>query len=107
MIDDPVEVDILIGKLECHLPIVARGTGALVRFLRGSEVSLPKSRRVQIVRVFYLGDEGGIACDVTLPGSDSALVVSLTHLRLDGGHALSKDVRAYQSKRTRALAQSQ
>ncbi len=104
MIDDPVEVESLMRQMERHLPIAARGTGALVRFLRGSEVSLPASQRVQIVRVFYLGDEGGIACDVTLPGSESALVVSLTHLRLDGSHPLSKDVRAYQTKRSRALA---
>lgn len=107
MIDDPVAVDTLMSKMERHLPLAARGTGALVRFLRGSEVSLPASRRVEIVRVFYLGDEGGIACDVTLPGSDSALVVSLTHLRLDGGHPLSKEVRAYQTKRSRALARGQ
>jgi hypothetical protein len=35
------------------------------------------------------------------------VVVSLTHLRLEGGHPIAQDIRAYQIKRTAGLARGQ
>jgi hypothetical protein len=60
-----------------------------------------------IQRVFYSGDEGGILCDVT-PTKDakSALVISITHLRVAPNHPLARDIRAYQQQRIRRIAQS-
>ncbi len=105
MIDDPTEVTALIRKMEAHLPIPARATNALVRTLREGAVKISSRRRVQIEKVMYLGDEGGIGCVLKLPGQDEAAVVaSLTHLRLASSHPLASDVRAYQIARTRKLA---
>jgi hypothetical protein len=107
MLDNPVEVDTLMRKMEDHVPIPVRVTNALVRSLRGSEVRLPSSRRVEIESVLYLGDEGSIACVLKIPESENPVIVSLTHLRLNGSHPLAQDIRAYQIRRTRALAQGQ
>jgi hypothetical protein len=104
MIDNPVEVEQLMRKMEEHLPIPARGTSVLVRFLRDKGIKLPASRRVEIESVHYLGDEGGIACGLKKPDSKEAVVVSLTHLRLEGRHPMAQDVRAYQIRRTAGLA---
>jgi hypothetical protein len=107
MIDNPVEVERLVQKMEAHLPIPVRVTNAAARSLRESQVKLPSSRRVEIESVLYLGDAGGIACALKVPGSDNAAITSLTHLRLEGNHPIAQDIRAYQIKRTQALARGQ
>ena len=85
-------------------PIPARATSVLVRFLRGRGIKLPASRRVEIESVHDLGDEGGIACGLKRPGAEEAVIISLTHLRPEGGHPIAQDVRAYQIRRTAGLA---
>jgi len=106
MIDDPTQVTALMQKMKAHLPIPAQATNALVRSLRASAVNIASKRRMQIEKVMYLGDEGGIGCKLKVPGQeDTAVVVSLTHLRLPSTHPLAPDVRAYQIARTKKLAE--
>jgi len=106
MIDDPTQVTALMQKMKAHLPIPAQATNALVRSLRASAVNIASKRRMQIEKVMYLGDEGGIGCVLKVPGQeDTAVVVSLTHLRLPSTHPLAQDVRAYQIARTKKLAE--
>ncbi len=106
MIDNPIEVAALLRKMDAHVPIPARVTKALVRSLRTREVHMPSTRRVRIEKVLYLGDEGGIGCALKVPGeNETAVVVSLTHLRLSNNHPIAPDVRAYQTVRRRKLAQ--
>ena len=108
MIDDPTQVTALMQQMEAHLPIPAQATNALRRTLRESAVKLSPQRRVQIEKVLYLGDAGGLGCGLTVPGyADTAVVVSLTHLRLPTTHPLAPDVRAYQIARTKKLARGQ
>ena len=105
MIDDPTQVTAFMQKMEAHVPIPAQATNALVRTLRASAVTISSQRRMQIDKVVYLGDEGGMGCGLTVPGQkDTAVVVSLTHLRLPSTHPLAPDVRAYQIARTKKLA---
>ena len=108
MIDDPAQVIDLMGKIEAQLPIPATPTSALVQQLRPKGLKISTQRVMFISRVFYLGDEGGIMCDVT-PTKDAreAYVVSLTHLRIVPNHPLSRDIRAYQRERVRRIAQSE
>ena len=106
MIDDRTQVTALMQKMKAHLPIPVQATNALVRNLRASAVNIASKRRMQIEKVMYLGDEGGIGCALKVPGQqDTAVVVSLTHLRLPSIHALAPDVRAYQIARTKKLAE--
>ena len=106
MIDDRMQVTALMQKMKAHLPIPAQATSALVRNLRASAVNIASKRRMQIEKVMYLGDEGGIGCALKVPGQeDTAVVVSLTHLRLPSTHPLAPDVRAYQIARTKKLAE--
>jgi hypothetical protein len=106
MIDDHAQVTALMQKMKAHLPIPAQATNALVRNLRASAVNIVSKRRMQIEKVMYLGDEGGIGCVLKVPGQeDTAVVVSLTHLRLPSTHPLAPDVRAYQIARTKKLAE--
>jgi hypothetical protein len=62
---------------------------------------------LQIKKVFYAGDEGGIVRDVTLsPESKEAILVSITHLRIDPQHPLAPEIRAYQTERVKRMASS-
>ena len=62
-------------------------------------------QELAIKSVFYMGDEGGIMCDVTPPGmATTPVICSLTHLEVLPGHPLTDDLRAYQVARTRKLA---
>ena len=108
MIDDYAKAMELVRKMKAQLPIPARPTGAYIRAMREQRgVKIAHDQELQIKQVLYLGDEGGIACDVT-PSRDAkeAVVVSLTHLRVHRQHPLAQEIRAYQRERTRRLAQS-
>ncbi len=107
MIDDYAKAMELVRKMEAHLPIPARPTGAYVRALREQGAQAARDQELQIKHVLYLGDEAGISCNVT-PSRDAevAVIVSLTHLRVHRRHPLAQEIRAYQRERTRRLAQS-
>ena len=107
MIDDPTAVSRLMEQMESQLPIPAHPTAELVRMLRSRGLKVRTECALFIERVFYMGDEGGICCEVTPVGDvKAAVVVSLTHLRVPLGHALSRDVRAYQRERVKRIAGS-
>jgi len=97
----------LVRKMEAHLPIPARPTGAFIRAMRERGVKLARDQELQIQDVFYFGDEGGISCNVT-PSKDAkeVVIVSLTHLRVRRQHPLVQEIRAYQRERARRIAQS-
>ncbi|MBC8263174.1 MAG: hypothetical protein H8E47_03510 [Anaerolineales bacterium] len=107
VIDDHAKATELMRKMETQLPIPARPTSAFVRAMREQGVKIPRDQELQIKRVFYAGDEGGIMCDVTLSEeAKEAIIVSITHLRVPPRHPLAKEIREYQQERTRRLAQS-
>jgi tetratricopeptide (TPR) repeat protein len=103
MIDNQSEVQELIEALNDHLPLRAYATPALVEAARGQGADLAVNDLVTIDTVLYLGDEGGVACGIELPGGKTVLLASITHLRIDGGHPLAARVHAYQLRRMRRI----
>lgn len=107
MIDDYERAMALIQEMEAHLPIPARPISAFVRMMRQHDVKLDRNRELEIVRVFYMGDEGGISCDVTPPDLEKQpIICSLTHLRISARHPLGDDIRAYQRERASKLTRA-
>ncbi|MBI1881337.1 MAG: hypothetical protein HYR94_24415 [Chloroflexi bacterium] len=107
MIDDYAKTMELMRRMEAHLPISAQPTSSYIRAMRERGVKVKGSQRLQIKKLFYIGDEGGIICDVT-PSADvkEVQLVSLTHLEVDPHHPLAQEIRVYQRERTRRIAQS-
>jgi hypothetical protein len=105
-IDDPDQVETLIGKMESHLPISAEIQRGVANNLRSQGVFIAPHRNVQIHGVFYAGDEGGILCDISPKDSQEPVVISLTHLKIPYRHPLEKEIRTYQRIRTRKLNES-
>ncbi len=108
MIDNHAKTMELMEKMKAQLPIPARPTRAFARLMREKGVKMKPNQDLQIENVLYMGDEGGISCGLQWPGRDqeeTAVVTSLTHIRVKAGHPLAKDIRAYQVARTQKLAQ--
>jgi hypothetical protein len=104
MIDDYSKATELMERMKTALPIPARPTRQLVGLLRSKGLSFGPNPRLEIKDVYYAGDEGGITCDVTPPGSKEVVVCSVTHLRIHPRHPLAAEIRAYQETRVRRLA---
>lgn len=95
----------LIEKMEKHLPILVRPSSALVKSLRKQGVHVDRNKPLEIHRVFYMGNEAGIACDITPKGREqNAVICSLTQLEVMGTDALAEEMKAYQQERIRNLA---
>ena len=106
MIDNIAEVKELISRMKETLSIPANLAKAFIHLMRNQEVQVTSKYEVLIKKVMYLGDEGGIACEVALPNQGGeVLITSLTHLRVKANHPLAKDIRAYQIKRIKKLTQ--
>jgi len=107
MIDDYAKAMELVRKMEANLPIPAHPTGAFIRAMKAQGVKIARDQELPIRRVFYMGDEAGISCDVTPPGMEKTpIICSITHIRVKSGHPLAKEIRAYQRERKRRLARS-
>ena len=58
----------LIEKMKEHLPIIVRPSSALVKMLRKQGVYVDRYKSLEIHGVLYMGNEAGIACDITPKG---------------------------------------
>ncbi|MEE8392354.1 MAG: hypothetical protein V3S14_16370, partial [Anaerolineae bacterium] len=67
-------------------------------------LKIKRGQELSIKNLFYMGDEGGISCDVTPPEPKSAVVCSLTHVEIDPDHPLAEEIRAYQKARKEGIA---
>ena len=107
MIDNYHKAMDLLHKMEACLPIPARPSSALVRSMKNQQVVLSHNQQLSIKSVLYTGDEGGIMCDITPQGIEKTpIICSLTHIRVDPGHPLAEEIRAYQGERARKLARA-
>ena len=104
MIDDVEKSVVLVERMRAALPLRAFMAKGLRRTLQqGSKQDFPHECSVTEVR--YLGDEGGIACDLDFGFSDTKQVhiVSLTHLTVDRGHPLAREIEAYCKHRIKRI----
>ena len=105
MIDDYAKVKALLEKMKAGLPIPVRATADLARATKQFPTKIAVGQELAIKSVFYMGDEGGIMCDVTPPDMmKTPIICSLTHLVVIPGHPLADELAAYQDARTRKLA---
>jgi hypothetical protein len=108
MIDNYEKAMELLDKMKSCLPIPVLPTKEAINKIRQSGVKVSREDLFQIESVLYLGDMGGIGCAITVPEVlESAVIVSLTHLKIHAGHPLAKEIMRYQKKRTKKLAKQQ
>ena len=59
----------------------------------------------KVTKVFYLGDEGGITCQVTFEEEEKeeVFLVSITRLAFDRRLAIAREIAAYQKRRIKRI----
>jgi hypothetical protein len=104
VIDNYAQAMALIEKMKDNLPITVYAGTVLIQTLRRGGTKITAKQELQIHDVLYLGDEGGIAGAIYLPGEQkTATVASLTHLRIPPDHPLAVEIQAYQLARNQKL----
>jgi len=105
MIDDPDKTERLTEEMKASLPLETRLSPNVKRTLskQSPETSLPD--RCTVTEIFYMGDEGGIACwlDIGGPDTKTPFIVSITHLIFDRRCPLFRQIDAYQRHRVKKL----
>lgn len=104
MIDNIKQTMALMTKMQVAVPIEAFASKALLEVLQEqSDKIVPRDCRVTEVR--YMNDEGGISCHLDFASDDmnNVYVVSITHLRFDRRHPLTREIEAYCKHRIKRL----
>jgi hypothetical protein len=106
MIDNYAEAMELMRKMEAQLPIPVHLNKMTIKTLREKGIKISSNQIVPVNSLVYLGDEGGIGCEVQIPGDEkNVVIVSLTHVRVIPDQPLTKDIWAYQLERSKKLAE--
>jgi hypothetical protein len=107
MIDDPSKTHLLMGMLKESLPIQTMITPYLASALAKQSPDMPIPAQCSVIDVFYTGDIGGILCclDIGGPDTQSAHLVSITHLTFHRRVPLAREIEAYQRHRNKKLKQ--
>lgn len=104
-VDNVDEAMKLIEKMKQNLPLIVRPKSALVKMLRRQGFNVDRYKPLEIHSVLYMGNEAGIACDITPKGrEDTRVICSLTQLEVMGTDALAEEMKAYQQERIKNLA---
>lgn len=105
MIDNPEQVDRLLGRLQKNLPFDAGLTPRLAETIRKQAPHSPVPRKCQVTWISYGGDEAGIVCKLDLGDERGSLVffASITHLIVRPDMPLARDIAAYQKHRIKRL----
>ncbi|MDX2256254.1 MAG: hypothetical protein NW214_12115 [Pseudanabaenaceae cyanobacterium bins.39] len=118
-IDDPVFARQLFLDMKSSLPINVRINEIGFQALKEQSVYLAEPDTVYTMdKVFYAGDMAGIFCSINAKDAEAsrsdqgdqddqkskALVMSLTHLRVETSHPLAAKIREYQKIRSMRLA---
>ena len=105
MIDNQDQTERLLRKLTEVLPLSALATPPLMANLRGRSSAAEINLNCKVTKVFYLGDEGGITCQVTFDEEEKeeVFLVSITHLAFDRRLAIAREIAAYQKRRIKRI----
>ncbi len=104
MIDNVVQVERLVTKLNAALPLTANMTPELLATLQAQIVPGKLTLSCAITSVDYAGDEGGIMCRLDLGReTEEEAFASIAHLRFDARLPLARDIAAYQKHRVKRL----
>jgi hypothetical protein len=104
VIDNQDQTERLLRKLTEVLPLSALATPPLMANLRGRSSAAEITMNCKVTSVFYLGDEGGITCQVTFDEKkEEVFLVSITHLAFDRRLAIAREIAAYQKRRIKRI----
>jgi hypothetical protein len=103
MLDKPEKTRELMATLEDALPFEVSLMPNLIEHLAREQKPVIVKPVETVSGISYLGDMGGISCHIQPADSDSAVIVSLTHVRVPRKLPFAKAVLDYQKHRVKML----
>jgi hypothetical protein len=103
MLDDPEKTARLLAALNAALPFEIELTPEALALLRAQEATADIQPKQTVSKVSYSGDAGGILCHLRAEGTENAVIISLTHVRMRSPLPLAAAVFDYQKHRAKKL----
>jgi hypothetical protein len=103
MLDNPEKTARLLAAMKRAAPFEVELAPLVVKQLQADKVAAANQPRQIVSDLSYLGDEGGIMCHIAPPESEGAIIISLTHVRVDRSMPLATAVLDYQKHRMKKL----
>ncbi len=103
MLDKPEKAYKLLATLNAAAPFEVELPPSLITHLKTQQTVIAVKPRESVSKVSYLGDEGGIVCHIVPDEGQSALIVSLTHVRIHRSLPFAAAVFDYQKHRVKKL----
>ena len=103
MLDRPEKTQELMAALEAAVPFEVALMPELIAYLARQQKPVVVKPTQTVSGVFYLGDTGGISCGIQPADSESAVIVSLTHVRVPRHLPFAAAVLDYQKHRVKKL----
>jgi hypothetical protein len=103
MLDKPEKTRELMATLEEAVPFEVALMPDLIEYLARQQKPLTVKPIETVSGVSYLGDTGGISCHIQPEDADSAVIVSLTHVRVPRTLPFATAVLDYQKHRVKKL----
>lgn len=103
MLDKPEKTRELMDILDAAVPFEIALMPDLIKHLARQQTPVAIKSIETVSKVSYLGDPGGIMCHVHPEDAESAVVVSLTHVRVRRTLPFAAAVLEYQKHRVKKL----
>lgn len=103
MLDNPEKTARLLDALKRAAPFEVELMPLVVKRLQADKVAAANQPHHIVSDLSYLDDEGGIMYHIAPPQSESAIIISLTHVRVLRSMPLATAVLAYQKHRVKKL----
>jgi hypothetical protein len=103
MLDKPAKTYELIDLLEAAVPFEVTLMPDLIEHLARQQKPITIKSIETVSNVSYLGDAGGIMCHIQPKDAESAVVISLTHVRVGRSLPFAAAVLDYQKHRMKKL----
>ena len=91
-----MNIQSLLVDLRKQVPFRVYAKGPVIELLRELGLHVDKKTPLQVIGVFRSNESGEIVCTVTANGKEK-VTASLSHLKLDITHPLSRKVRDYRN----------
>ena len=75
----------------------------LIKSLNQKGFFLDHRKKYLVEKVHDSGEIGGIVCEINIPHKEELLMISITHLRVEEDHPLTKKISDYQQARIKTL----
>jgi len=103
MLDKPEKTRELVTELMAALPFEVELTPELIQLLCTQQPAIVVEPQQIISKISYAGDEGGILCHIRPKETENAIIISITHVRMDRKQPLGAAVFDYQKHRVKQL----